>query len=173
VSRSYALFNNVRFLWLEVFVVSLMSGSLYLSILSILAFLTANSYAGPRNFGLIEHVHDGLGVQYCFHEEMACGLVDIERRVVANIGDFDNQLYTVIKQSLVLVREEGNLPKFPFRFYKACVDDRSLPLAYQSEEYKAETERSEIEERTRVALQGIERQIALEEQALQALNENN
>ena len=152
--------------------VSIKISSFYLGALSILASIsTANSYAGPRTFGLMEHVLDGLGVFYCFHEEMACRSIDIERRLVANIGDFDNKLYTAIKEDFVLVLEEAPNPKFPFRVYKACVDDCSLPLAYQSDEHKAETERAEIAERTRVALEEIERQIALEEQALQVLNE--
>ncbi|MEO5969890.1 MAG: hypothetical protein ABIQ95_08180 [Bdellovibrionia bacterium] len=152
--------------------VSIRISSFYSGALSILAsILTVNSYAAPRTFQLIEDATDGLGVYYCFYEVMACGRpVDIERRLVTNIGDFDNQLYTAIKKDLVLVREGGNSPKFPFRVYKACVGDCLLPMAYQSDEHKAETERAEIAERTRVALEEIERQIALEERALEALN---
>jgi hypothetical protein len=117
---------------------------------------------------------DGLGVDYSFDEIMACGrFAEIERRLVPNLGDFDNQLYMAIKKDLVLLREWGNLPKFPARVYEACVGDCSLPLVYQSDEYKAETEKSEIAERTRTALEEIERQIVLEEQALRILNEND
>jgi hypothetical protein len=156
-------------------VVSLKYSFRYLGVLSVLAYvLTSNSYSAPRKFRLMEIALDGLGVDYSFDEIMACGrFAEIERRLVPNLGDFDNQLYMAIKKDLVLLREWGNLPKFPARVYEACVGDCSLPLVYQSDEYKAETEKSEIAERTRTALEEIERQIVLEEQALRILNEND
>jgi hypothetical protein len=154
-------------------VIGLKSFSLNLSILSILVTaLTANAQGAPRTFGFMESALEGIGIWCCLVEEKNCS-IDIERRLVTKIDDFDNQLYTAIKGDLVLIREFGSNPNFPCRYYKACLDDCRLPLAYQSDEHKAETEKSEIAERTRAALEEIERQIVLEQQALRALNEKS
>ncbi|MEO5968427.1 MAG: hypothetical protein ABIQ95_00750 [Bdellovibrionia bacterium] len=142
--------------------------------LAVLLLLTASfsSYAAQRTFLLCE-TPVGNEIYMCLAETRSNEhAIDIERRLVTNRENFDNKLFLAIKANFV-VKGEYPTCEGMHRVLTASVNDCDLPLAYQSDEYKAESETAEIQEQTRVALAELERLIAVEEQALQTLNDES